>query len=549
MDNRVRWIIGPPGTGKTTTLARQVKSLVARGRLPLVCSLTNTAAEEIGSRDLNLPHHQVGTLHSHCFRALGRGASVAEANIEKWNRFAPHLAMSDGGRKPVSKDGDVTSPTEPVIQTDADALAAEYHLLRMRMVEKKLWPSGVHIFDEKWTQWKYQFGMIDFTDMIERCYRENVAPPGCPHILIVDEAQDLSRLELMLLWDWSQQTDDGMILCGDPYQALYVWRGAEPNVFLHDSIDTEDRAVLSQSFRVPREVHSASLKWIRQLSVYQPLSYQARPEDGRIVRNCSPIADASGTIAIVQRERQAGRTVMIAATCGYMLARVIAEMRAEGIPFSNPWRPTHGQWNPLGGSGIGLGRRLGALASCDPTKEWWTVRNLNDGIAKIRSAGLLARGCKTNLKAAVEDNEFTADLPATEEQVKGAFLPHTLHELRQLLVKWHAGERTPLIEWWTDKLTGKGGGKHTDFISRIAANGGEAALMQPPNVFVGTVHSFKGAEADAVILSPDLSPAGMENWMDARHRDSVIRTIYVGMTRARSTLYQCLPSTGLNVQW
>jgi superfamily I DNA/RNA helicase len=63
-------------------------------------------------------------------------------------------------------------------------------------------------------------------------------------------------------------------------------------------------------------------------------------------------------------------------------------------------------------------------------------------------------------------------------------------------------------------------------------------LLERPQVIVGTIHSVKGGEADVVILFPDLSQAG-----DAAYqrygppRDAVIRTFYVGMTRAREALY------------
>jgi superfamily I DNA/RNA helicase len=68
--------------------------------------------------------------------------------------------------------------------------------------------------------------------------------------------------------------------------------------------------------------------------------------------------------------------------------------------------------------------------------------------------------------------------------------------------------------------------------------------VEAPRVVVGTIHSVKGGEADVVYLFPDLSRAG-----DAQYqrmgppRDSVVRLFYVGMTRARHTLYICQPET------
>jgi superfamily I DNA/RNA helicase len=83
--------------------------------------------------------------------------------------------------------------------------------------------------------------------------------------------------------------------------------------------------------------------------------------------------------------------------------------------------------------------------------------------------------------------------------------------------------------------------KAAEFPMAVAARGG-GRLRGAPKCFVGTVHSFKGSEADHVFLFPDLSPAGMREWTAGGvARDSVIRTFYVGLTRARSSVYICQP--------
>jgi len=49
-------------------------------------------------------------------------------------------------------------------------------------------------------------------------------------------------------------------------------------------------------------------------------------------------------------------------------------------------------------------------------------------------------------------------------------------------------------------------------------------------------NSVKGAQADVVYVSPSLSPAGYGEWTRSRRsRDSVIRLMYVALTRARET--------------
>jgi superfamily I DNA/RNA helicase len=67
-------------------------------------------------------------------------------------------------------------------------------------------------------------------------------------------------------------------------------------------------------------------------------------------------------------------------------------------------------------------------------------------------------------------------------------------------------------------------------------------------VVVGTIHSVKGGEADAVFLVPDLSTAGDAAYSrNGATRDAVIRLFYVGLTRARETVYICSPESARTV--
>ena len=53
---------------------------------------------------------------------------------------------------------------------------------------------------------------------------------------------------------------------------------------------------------------------------------------------------------------------------------------------------------------------------------------------------------------------------------------------------------------------------------------------------------------NCVYLFPDLSQAGAAQWQaGVEGRDAIIRTFYVGMTRARHTLTLCGGSSGLAV--
>ena len=55
-----------------TWLGDQVQQAVESGMSVLISSLTKAAATEIGGRNLPISFDALGTLHSHCYHALGK---------------------------------------------------------------------------------------------------------------------------------------------------------------------------------------------------------------------------------------------------------------------------------------------------------------------------------------------------------------------------------------------------------------------------------------------------------------------------------------------
>jgi superfamily I DNA/RNA helicase len=88
-------IFGPPGTGKTTNITRQIRRAVERfGKdSVLVTSFSRAAAAELAGQDLPVSSDRVGTLHSHYWHALGH-PEIAEVHVEEWNRANPHLRIT-----------------------------------------------------------------------------------------------------------------------------------------------------------------------------------------------------------------------------------------------------------------------------------------------------------------------------------------------------------------------------------------------------------------------------------------------------------------------
>jgi len=546
-------IWGPPGTGKTTYLAGKTRDLVdwARRWHPesthpvMLCSLTRAAAAEIAGRDLPLPRECVGTLHSHAYRALGR-PPLAEAHIQDFNEANPDHRLL----LPNQDDAENPEWDRLRYQDARTQIAQEYHCLRARQIDRRLWRAEVRQFAQAWESWKNQNGYIDYTDMIEHALRDVPTAPDHPHVIIADEAQDLSALEFALLRRWGDAAGR-LIITGDPYQALYVWRGSHPEIFLDPAIPATRRRILSQSYRVPRAVHAVSMRWIRQLSNYQTLDYHPRDADGA-VKTCGATWKAPAqAIDLAEEYLAAGKSVMLAASCSFFLPPTLAMLRQRGIPFANPWRTKRGDWNPLVRRGTSMAHRILAYLTLDQQEgqgRWWTAPEIHQWVDVLEAQGLLRRGAKAAIRQRAQQElvaqtqEGTEPRPLFPDALAEWFEDAPLWQMIDLFLDRNRRAGVSLLDvldWWAGRLLGS---KRTAaaYPLRVVERYGTAGLKQEPRCYVGTIHSFKGAEADVVILYPDLSPAGMRAWNRVGEpRDSVIRLFYVGLTRARETLIIC----------
>lgn len=534
---------GPPGTGKTTFLTRQTQAATEKyGKYGVVVgSLTRAAAAEVGGRDTGLPQTHIGTLHSHAFHALKRPAICeTSAGLKAWNEFVGTLSMRISTKHAV--DPENASPEQGAFDTDGSKILGEINILRQRMLDPEHWPNKHQQFWYKWCEFKTSSGMLDFTDLIEKCISSVDELPQKPAVFMLDEAQDMSKLEFTLAMKWGAACKQ-VVIVGDQDQNLYEWRGSDPDAFVADEAATV--RTLSQSYRVPSAVHAAAVEWIEQVPDREPISYEPRKdEDGRTVAGClrrepHTFRDPVSLLRDVQHDLDRGKSVMVIGTCGYMLTPLIAGLRSNGVPFWNPYRSKHGGWNPLRGAG----RLLAFIRSAPPPMggllEPWTWGDIHKWLDPLQAKGVVVRGGKSLVEnKTVKDRfkESRADEVANILEVLALFEAD-----HQMSVADYD------IDWWENHLRHDEHRKQ-QYPLTVARRRGFDALREAPRLVVGTIHSVKGGEADVVYLLPDLSGVGFfEGWR--RDRNPILRQFYVGMTRAREELVLCAPSGSEAVKW
>lgn len=546
-------IWGPPGTGKTTSISRLVQQKVTvsgysgEGPSPVcVTSLTRSAAAEVVGKfakyGISIPRYQVGTLHSMAFHSIGEPGVVVE-HIDEWNKLHPALELSQHG-----KNTDDFMLDRPSAQTNCDLVYENYQLLRARQISRDYWPHSAREFAALWEAWKAGNHIVDFPDMIDYALQDIESAPGAPNMVVGDECQDYSAHEMALLRKWGKSAGT-LVMGGDPDQAIFCWRGADPVLFFDERVPKENRRLLKRSHRVPRLVLDVALEFRNQLSDCQPLEYLPRLADendpkseearGSVFHSKCQYNSPGKLIDFAAEENAAGRTVMFLASCGYMLDTVIHELRGNGIPFSNPWRRTNGRWNPIRQSGTSIAERI--LSLLRPHEGVYTGEHgtqkarIWDGDELRKWASVLnaRRIIKHGSKKLIEDLDDTTGI-VSEEMLDRIFEPEALGAIRELLDPWV--EPIELVRWFADNIQ-QGKQKTAEYACRMVERLGVKSLSTSPKTFIGTIHSVKGAEADTVILFPDLSPAAAYEW--EQNPNSVIRTFYVGITRARERLIVC----------
>ena len=337
-------IYGSPGCGKTTRLATQsIPEAVKRygSDKVVVVSFTRAAAREIANRQDSVNPEHVGTLHALCYRGL-KSPVIAETKVKEWNAQFPAYAVK-AIKNGLHAGGGVEFTAS---NSEGDRLLQEYNLNRNKLIPKQQWSPTLRSFAEKWESWKQEKGYFDFTDLIERALYDRPYPPNNARVLIVDEAQDLTPLQLKLIRSWGQHCDY-LVLAGDDDQTIYSFSGASPDVFLKANVDESNKIILNQSYRLPRKVYDVAMRHVQQISHRQPKEYNPTDTEGFFSVSAANYKTPDLAVFEAIEHVKQGKTVMFLVSCRYMLNRTIVVLKQQGVPFHNPYRHEEYSWNPL----------------------------------------------------------------------------------------------------------------------------------------------------------------------------------------------------------
>lgn len=327
---------------------------------------------------------------------------------------------------------------------------------------------------------------------------------------------------------------DGLIT----HNCLFSFTGATTEAFLNPPVPDSHKRVLSQSYRVPVKALALANSIISKVAMREPKAYRPRDFEGKIYSSPATWKRPDQIVPIIKGYTREGKRVMVLTSCSYMLHPLIKQLRDAGIPFSNIYAPTRGDWNPIRRKQTGAAGAYGRLcAYMEPAgaefqgTRLWTPGQLASWTEHVKVEGNLQRGAKAVLKEMCKTKEVSAEI--TLGVMLQAFSEGTFDKSLDLDLEWFLSQLTPAKQ------------SAYEFPARIYRECGIDGPELASLCTIGTVHSVKGAEADVVIIFPDLSLRASQAYAmrGGEQHDQIIRQFYVAVTRTRNVLILCQGTT------
>lgn len=128
-------------------------------------------------------------------------------------------------------------------------------------------------------QWKTENGYKDYEDSIIKCVRDKI-DVDCK-VIIVDEAQDLTYVQTLLIDLWTRDYHKEMfIICGDDDQCVYQCFGASPEYFVNYTNDNVEKHFLQKTYRMPNNIANFCNNILKTISFREKKVVSSTINDG-----------------------------------------------------------------------------------------------------------------------------------------------------------------------------------------------------------------------------------------------------------------------------
>ena len=479
-------VLGPPGTGKTTTMLNKVDDHLKTTDPNKIgyFAFTQKAAYEARDRAMekfnlsedDLPYFR--TLHSLAFRRLGiKKESVMQKS--HYEDLGKRVGFPVDYMEYEDEEGGIFS-------TKSDYLRI-LQLAKLRNISfEKQYDLKEHtqdvefdklrILSHELERYKKEHTLIDFNDMILEFVKSDASPAF--DVVFIDEAQDLSLIQ----WDmaksiWNKSGDS--YIAGDDDQAIFRWAGADVDSFI---AQTGKILNLTQSYRIPRAVHDVAMKIIGRVSNRLAKKWEPRTYAGTVksYHDFEHVDMTKGEWLVLARTR-------------YMLNDLEETLYQKGLYYKNKFKKSYEE-------------------------------DLHEAIIDWEK---LREGASLEYNKIEKIFSFISPKNLEKEKMLG-MVKDSFYNINQL--KKDFGLRTDAV--WYEGLD-QAPIRRVEYIRKMRSNGEQ--LNKKPRILLSTIHGVKGGEAQNVVLLTDLSLNTQKGY--ERNPDDENRLFYVGATRTKENLH------------
>jgi len=481
-------VLGPPGTGKTTTLLKKVDHYLKETDPDKIGYFAFTQKAAYHARDEaikkfnltedDLPYFR--TLHSLAFRKLGL----------KKDQVMQSRHYKDLGEKlgfPVTyadhqedHGGFFTSDSEylqiiNLAKVRNTTLEQQYN---KQEHTQDLELSKLHIISNELQRYKKEYNLIDFNDMILDFVKSDLSPKF--DVVFIDEAQDLSLMQ----WDmtksiWNKSKDS--FIAGDDDQAIFKWAGADVDSF----IALQDQMInlpLIQSHRIPVKVHQLAMGIINRIKHRIDKTWQPRTSEGGLQRhfNIESVDMSSGDWLVLARTK-------------FLLKEIEDVLHRKGLYYETKHKRSYEK------------------DIQEAATDW----------EHLRQGQLLTYKQVEKIYGYMSPEH--RDKKLIQGMTKGSF-----YGIDQLTKDFGLKTKGVWFEAFDDA-----GSRRVDYLRKMRKNGEQ--LNKKPRIELSTIHAAKGGECQNVVLLTDLTETTLESYHN--HPDDENRLFYVGATRTKENLH------------
>jgi len=479
-------VLGPPGTGKTTTLLNKVDDYLKQTDPDKIgyFAFTQKAAHEARDRAMkqfnleedDLPYFR--TLHSLAFRKLG----LKKDQVMQTRHYKD---LGDKLGFPVTY-ADYQEDQGSIFTSDSEYLRTIQLAQLRNITPEQQFDLGEHtqdlerdkliIIHNEIRRYKKEYSLIDYNDMILDFTKSDLSPKF--EVVFIDEAQDLSLMQWNMTRSIWNKTKDSFI-AGDDDQAVFRWAGADVDSF----ITLQGQYLpLTQSYRIPAKVHGLAMGIINKIKKRIDKTWQPKVNEGTLQRHfdVDSIDMTKGDWLVLSRTR-------------HMLTDIGEFLYRQGLYYKNKYKRTNEQ-----------GLHEAATA-------WEFLR----------------KGQLITYKQVESISKYMGPKHWHAKKIKG-MTKGSFYGIDELVKDYGLQVKTVWYEAFDTA-----GQNDVEYLRKMRRNGEK--LNEKPRIELSTIHGAKGGEATNVVLLTDLTENTMRSY--ERNPDDENRLFYVGATRTKENLH------------